>query len=134
MKIRTKADFRAMRESLGMTQQDVADEAGVAVRTVKRWESPDGQDAPEDVLAYLVACRTAMDADVALYLDVVHKEADKGATVMVPYYRTQEDLDAVQIAQGADMPVGYVNALSRKIAERLESEGYDVVFEYETQD
>lgn len=128
--IRTKADFRALRESLGMTQQDVADEAGVAVRTVKRWESPDGQDAPEDVVAFLVACKTAMDADVALYLDVVRKETDKEATVMVPYYRTQEDLDAVQINQGADLPVGYVNALSRRIAERLSDEGYDVSFEY----
>lgn len=130
MRIRTKADFRALRESLGMTQQDVADEAGVAVRTVKRWESPDGQDAPEDVVAFLVACKTAMDADVALYLDVVRKETDKEATVMVPYYRTQEDLDAVQINQGADLPVGYVNALSRRIAERLSDEGYDVSFEY----
>lgn len=130
MRIRTKADFRALREYLGMTQQDVADEAGVSVRTVKRWESPDGQDAPDDVLSYLMACRTAMDADVALYLDVVHKEADKGATVMVPYYRTQEDLDSVQIKQGADLPVGYVNALSRRIAERLSGEGYDVSFEY----
>lgn len=130
MRIRTKADFRALRESLGMTQQDVADEAGVAVRTVKRWENPDGQDAPEDVVAFLVACKTAMDADVALYLDVVRKETDKEATVMVPYYRTQEDLDAVQINQGADLPVGYVNALSRRIAERLSDEGYDVSFEY----
>lgn len=130
MEIRTKADFRALRESVGLTQQDVADEAGVSVRTVKRWEAPDGQDAPDDVVSFLIACKKSIDIDVSRYVDVVHTEVEEGATVMVPYYRTQEDLDAVQIGQGADMPVGFVNALSRKIAERLDAEGYDVFFEY----
>lgn len=38
--IRTKAAFRALREECGLTQADIAAEAGVRLLTVKKWENP----------------------------------------------------------------------------------------------
>ena len=35
------AEFRAMREQVGLSQADVADTLGVNVRSVKRWEDPE---------------------------------------------------------------------------------------------
>lgn len=37
---RGKADFRARREMLGLTQQDVADALNANVKTIKNWENP----------------------------------------------------------------------------------------------
>lgn len=45
---RTKAGFRALREQTGLTQEAVAEQAGVTALTVKRWESPDNGWAPSD--------------------------------------------------------------------------------------
>ena len=39
-RMRGKADFRLMRELLGLPQEWVAKRAGVDARTVRNWESP----------------------------------------------------------------------------------------------
>ena len=43
-----KAEFRAMREMVGMTQATLADALGVEVRSVKRWESPSAPQVPPE--------------------------------------------------------------------------------------
>ena len=35
---RSKADFKCLRERVGLSQQDVASALGVNIRSVKRWE------------------------------------------------------------------------------------------------
>ena len=37
---RTKADFKALRERVGLSQHDVADAIMVSIKTIKRWENP----------------------------------------------------------------------------------------------
>ena len=37
---RGKADFAALRETVGLTQAALAEELGVNPRSVKRWEQP----------------------------------------------------------------------------------------------
>ena len=39
--MRTKAEFRAIREQLGMSQSVLADMMDVQDRSVRRWESPE---------------------------------------------------------------------------------------------
>lgn len=41
-----KAEFRLLREAVGMTQAAMARELGVEVRSVKRWESQEAPQAP----------------------------------------------------------------------------------------
>ena len=45
-KTRTLAEFRAIRETVGMTQGMLADALGVEPRSVRRWESPSAPQVP----------------------------------------------------------------------------------------
>lgn len=99
---KTKANFRAIREACGMTQSDVSGETGATVGVVRSWEDPScGVLPPDDVWAWLLMATR------------------NGQTVALPYYRTQDEMDAVQLAQGIDEPVGYRNARTRMIAQML---------------
>lgn len=48
--MRSKAEFRALRESVGMSQAGVARALGMTVRSVRRWETlePGYHGAPDD--------------------------------------------------------------------------------------
>lgn len=134
--IKTKAAFRALRESCGMTQRDVADEAGVAVFSVKRWENEDesSHQPPDDVWEWLVECHQNMIAEArgsaAKALDLADEERN-GAPIAIRYYRTQEALDEAQLPLGTDRPVGYVNAIAMRAAEIIEEAGRETVLAYD---
>lgn len=116
---KTKANFRAIRESCGMTQSDVSGETGATVGVVRSWEDPScGVLPPDDVWTWLLMARDAlvMDARDAVGQITLSRTMQ---VVALPYYRTQGDLDAVQLAQGIDEPVGYYNARTRMIAQML---------------
>lgn len=134
--IKTKAAFRALRESCGMTQRDVADEAGVAVFSVKRWENEDesSHQPPDDVWEWLVECHQNMIAEArgsaAKALDLADEERN-GGPIAIRYYRTQEALDEAQLPLGMDRPVGYVNAIAMRAAEIIEEAGRETVLAYD---
>lgn len=44
-----KADLKAVRESIGITQIDLANEMHVTVRTIKRWEQIGWEEPPEEL-------------------------------------------------------------------------------------
>ena len=122
--IRTKAAFRALREECGLTQADIAAEAGVRLLTVKKWENPtsDIKEPPDDVWQFLLECRGAMHQDAR---EIAQQILDSLETVpgvhdlQLDYYRTQDDLDAVQLPD-VDEPVGYVNARMRLVGQLLD--------------
>lgn len=134
--IKTKAAFRALRESCGMTQRDVADEAGVAVFSVKRWENEDdsSHQPPDDVWEWLVECHQGMVAEAresaAEVLALADEERNEGP-IAIRYYRTQEALDEAQLPMGMDRPVGYVNAIAMRSAEIIEEAGRETVLAYD---
>ncbi len=116
---KSKANIRAIREACGMTQSDVSGETGATVGVVRSWEDPScGVLPPDDVWAWLLMTRDALVMDAR---DAVEQIMSSRTTqvVALPYYRTQGDLDAVQLAQGIDEPVGYHNARTRMIAQML---------------
>lgn len=134
--IKTKAAFRALRESCGMTQRDVADEAGVAVFSVKRWENEDSSShmPPDDVWEWLVECHMSMVAEAreaAGKVLALREEERNSCPVAIRYYRTQEALDEAQLPQGLDRPVGYVNAIAMRAAELVEEAGIDTFLVYD---
>lgn len=127
---KTKATARALRESVGMTQLELAAEFDVEVRTVKRWENPaHPSNYPDEVFAWLEEARSDMvSRAVGLAQGIA---ADKPARVVLPYFRTQEELDAVQLPVGQDQPVGYFNATVRMVADALIAHGIeDTCFGY----
>ena len=128
--MRTKADFKALRETLGLTQQNVADMAGVRVLAVKRWEKPGGAEPPEDVWRALDEMRGRM-LDMAWFAadKAVEMRDSAGAeSVALTYYRSQDQYDAVGREPG---PYGFTNAVARLTADYLKAEGFDVEFRYE---
>lgn len=127
----TKADFRAMRERLGLTQQNIADMAGVTVLSVKKWEKLSGNPIPLDVQYLLLSLEERFESGVdAMLADFPSAVGDRGgdsATVEIIYFRSQEDYNKSGRDEG---PYGYVNAMSREIARSLEERGVPVRFIY----
>lgn len=130
--MRSKAEFRALRESVGLSQADVARALGVTVRSVRRWEtpSPGYLGAPDDAWALLDDAIARQNAVVAGALDTV--DALPGRTVQLAYYRDQEQFDEYSREPGE--PYGQANANARLVADALRSHGVDVSFAYPDDD
>lgn len=130
---RGKADFKARREQLGLTQQDVAQALTVNVKTVKNWENPRQTRYRISDAAWEYLDRAAdMQAQQVAYarsLIEAQSEALAGNTVVVPitYYRDQATYDRFGREAG---PFGQANANARAIASELERMGIQVEFRY----
>ena len=127
--MRTKADFRATRETIGLTQGDVAKALGVALRTVKRWEHPDWQEPPEDAWAWLMDMHDRHDALVDAMVDRALAAAVRGGldVVAITYYRDQSQHDVHGREPG---PYGFANSVAREVALDLNGEGIETEFRY----
>lgn len=117
--MKTKAAFRALREECGLTQADVASQADVRVLTVKRWESHNINDCmpPDDVWLLLLERRDALEEEARAAVEAIKRMHRGNEPVAIRYYRTQEQLDEVQLDR--DRPVGYVNAVTRRCMQLL---------------
>lgn len=124
----TTANFRALRELCGITQQQAADACGVRVLTVKRWERGDAP-VPDDAMAWLMECVAEHDRGVADELGEIMANIPEGAEICLTYYRTQEQADLAAYPEAAG-PFGFLNAVYRSVAERLVAMGYKVSFSY----
>ncbi len=127
---RTSANFRAARETIGMSQLDVANALGVNLKTVKRWEQGRGWEPPEDawrlVERQLGIREQVVDYAVGKALEQreAHGEPD---VVTLSYFRDQRMYDE----HGRDGgPFGVANANARAVAEELAIEGFEVEFVY----
>lgn len=131
----SKADFRAMRETAGYSQQALADALNVNVRTVKRWEhESDAHEAPKDAWELLGnAVKTQLEAaDCSLQVAVEQAEAHPSAAkkVTITYFRDQAMFDRYGRDKGY---FGVANANARAAAIELMREGFMVEFRYPTE-
>jgi transcriptional regulator with XRE-family HTH domain len=119
---RSVAEFRAKRELCGISLYDVADELGVAVNTVKRWENPNYFPPSPAAWRYI-------DREYDKHCDEVEdaiKEAlatPAGEPVIVTW--TRNGMRGVSDAQ-----VGWNNAVSKAVAESLMTLGREVTFRW----
>ena len=126
----TAANFRAMREICGVTQQQVADALGVRVLAVKRWEKGE-RPIPDDALEWMRSAAVEHTDGVRTEAGEVMANAEPGEAVCLEYYRTQEQCDmAAELAGTEAGPYQFVNAVRRSAAERLVDMGYLVSFAY----
>lgn len=90
----TPAEFKTLRESLGLTAQWVADHAGVKLRTVQYWESG-RMNVPEGVSDMLFSIDKKLEASVAQAVIFIHdfvKKCEAPAVCAFVRYRTDADL------------------------------------------
>ena len=134
--MRNKAEFRAIREAVGMTQAALADELGVEARSVKRWESPAAaQQPPQDAWDVLDAALDRQREFVGFALDKVHDVMDEtgGApqSVVLTYWANADEYEAASTdaAMGVDGDWRMANANARALAAILWAEGVDVLWD-----
>ena len=130
--MRTKAGFRALRDRVGFSQQNMADALGVRVRTVKRWEDPSHPSMPPDAAWDLLGslCDAQRQAVETCYEQAARAVEDHGRmpdSVVMTYFRDQEMYDAYGRDDG---PYGVANANARAAAAQLERLGLEVEFRY----
>lgn len=128
---RTKATFKALRETVGLSQDNVAKDLGVSVISVKRWERPGYQYPPADAWEYMLdAYRAHCDA-VNGALDQVDEIADfvgrYPELVSITYWRTQEQYDRLERDPGH---VGMINARARAVGGGLLEQGIEVEWRF----
>lgn len=128
---RSKAEFRALRETVGMTQQCMARLLNVEVRSVKRWESSSmpTYHAPQDAWDILDDAIAAQRRAVSFALGKVDEIAAEAghdpATVELVYWTSQEDyIKHHSVDDGGDWR--QANANSRLVAFALHERGIAV--------
>lgn len=132
--MRTKAEFKVLRESLGMSQLVLAELCDVQTRTIKRWEHPGAErEPPDDAWRVLDDYKTKQDDGIAFTLDRVREiESPEGEPkkVVLSYWWSQEDYDEAHEDGGI---YAMANANTRLVAheiEHMETE-IEVKIEYE---
>ena len=122
---RTKADFKALRELVGMSQQVLADALRVDKRSIQRWEA-DGNawEPPRDAWNVLDAARERQRWVVDEALTIA--DENPRIPVNLTYWRAQGDFE--QAGHAGDYQMANANA--RLIAHVLESEGREVSFDF----
>ena len=120
---RTKADFKALRELVGMSQQALAGTLHVDKRSIQRWEAPDNAwEPPADAWDVLDAARERQRWTVESALEAAHDHP--GAPVSLTYWKSQADYE--RAGHGGDFQMANANA--RMIAAFLEDERREVSF------
>lgn len=126
-----KAWFRATREMVGLSQQDVALAMGVSVRSVKRWENPeaDGSSIPQEAVDWMGERLMEFGVAVDNALDVIDELPEGLERMQLTYYRdqAQHDIFGRGLANYA-----MVNAISRAVAAECMVEGIEVDWAYPT--
>lgn len=129
---KSKADFKALRERVGLSQADIATALGVNIKTVKRWEQPQfPYGAPQDAWDYLDSVLATQKQQVQYSLDVIAEQIEEFGkepkTVTITYYRDQAMYDEYGRDDG---PYGWTNAVARATAVELDRRGIDYEFCY----
>lgn len=124
---RSVAEFRAKREMCGISLYDVAEELGVAVNTVKRWENPNYFPPSPAAWRFIDRQYDKHCDQVEIRLREALASAEDGKPIVVLWHRNN-------MSGATDMQVGVYNAISRAVAESLLTLGRDVTFRWSDPD
>ncbi len=126
---RTKANFRALRERVGLSLGELSEIINVGVRGIQRWENEEkGLWPPEYAWTCLGQMLEAQQAMIELALDKA-AQVPLSEPIEITYYRSQEMFDNYGRDEGN---YAIANANARAMATALESAGWQVTFAYPT--
>ncbi len=127
---RTKSEFRALRETVGLLQSDIAFALGVEERSVRRWESPDApQFPPQDAWDVLDDAferqGEVIDFALAKVEEIAQQQGNYPKAVELPYWSSAKDYaHHHSVDDGGDWRMA--NANNRLIAFALEERDIEV--------
>ena len=118
----TPAELKTLRESLGLSEQWVAERAGVQLRTVQYWE--DGQDSvPVDVANMIEHIDETVNLSVKNNLKKIKATNKKGDEIALIRYRTDDDLWSFTTDM-APLPAACHAAMQARLRRALLDSGY----------
>lgn len=121
MKNVNTATWKTLRETLGMTAQQVSDALGVNLRTAQRWEG--SNDPPASAAEWIEGIRR----EYGRRIDAMVEDArQQGGPVILRRYRTSEQARAA----GEALPVEMHAALVGLALEVLRGEGIDATVDW----
>ena len=129
---RTKAEFKAIRETVGMPQSILAELLGVNIHSVKRWERPDieGYAPPQDAWDVLDRAREkqrwVVDTAVGKAHEIEETLGRAPDAIDISYWHGSAEYESANPGEGRMYQMA--NADARLAAEKLESEGYHIRF------
>lgn len=127
----SKADIRAERERMGLSQTDLAEHVGVQTRTVKRWEDPQHfYEPPEDLYETMDELAEQFDRAVREGVEQAHRMLEQVGgepRITLPYWKRQDQYDELR---GDGGYYGMANAITREVARVLNAEGHETRYEY----
>lgn len=136
---RSKADFRAMRDMLGLSQSDTAAYLGVSLATIKKWEDPKAFYPPrrESWISMKKLVDYAYDRahELASMAQVANQASQEACTrsdpFLLTYWRTAEDWEQAKASE-AVLPSQWKieNAAARMASFLLQMKGIPVSFIY----
>lgn len=127
--IRRAAACRAMRERIGLSVEGLAEAAGVTVRSVTRWESPEGKGScPDDVLELLESMLDDQARAVGRAIERIRAISDAMPDAELHYYANQRSFEAINPNEAGYY--GVANATARAVAQELERMGYGIEWRY----
>jgi len=119
---------------VGISQQRLADELGIDVRTVKRWEAGNGGSITEEAWAVInlaVEQQNSVVENALTAMDEVTEysglEPEDIPAIALSYYRSQVHYDEFGRDKG---DYAQANANSRAVAAVAEALGYSTCFRY----
>lgn len=127
----SRAQFRAIRTRVGLSQRDLAQNISVSLETVKKWEKPGNFPPSEAAWNYLESMFALHVQAVQAAVDAA-KEQEKALGhrpefIQLTLFRSRAEYNEFGRDAGN---VHLVNARTIEIAAILEHEGYEVRFVY----
>lgn len=133
----TPATFRATREQLGYTREQLAGVLNVSVRNIKRWEQAGGAEPPAGVIDELLQLKDRQDflvrESVQKVKSLINETEHLPKSVEVSYFKDQPQFDLFGRDEGF---FNVANANSRAVALAVEQlrPSVEVVFNYPTEE
>lgn len=125
-----KATFRAMRESLGLSQSNLAKQIGVHVKTIKNWEDPSVIALPpQKAWDEIHALSQKQGFLIRQSLKILKEHPSK--KISLTYYRDQKEFDEFSREKGL---FSIANANSRAVYQAITQEGFSAYFAFPTDD
>lgn len=120
---RTKHEFRALREIVGLDRDELAKLTGATLANVAAWENPQRREFPPDAaweIVYELVARqqSAVDETYMLVSDVEKESGKLPRLVAVPYWLSAADYERMHLERDDDT-WKEANATSRAVARML---------------